>query len=154
MRRHSGAPEYMLTPRPPCPSILSKPSTPPPVTVRPSPCRHFDALPQFACALQHRGVNSSAPTSIVDLSACDLLSSLSSMATQASRMRLHLHQRPLAKLNQVAGLATRSLPALKIQQDTISPLYRFGGVHGSGSMQKTWRNKPLFRREGGVYSTM
>ncbi|CBN74525.1 Glutamate dehydrogenase 1 (NADP-dependent) [Ectocarpus siliculosus] len=46
------------------------------------------------------------------------------------------------------SLVTRSKTSLRIKQDTVSPLYRFGGVHGSGSGQKTWRNKPLFRREG------
>lgn len=29
-----------------------------------------------------------------------------------------------------------------------SPLSQYGGVHGSRVAQKTWRNKPLFRREG------
>lgn len=47
----------------------------------------------------------------------------------------------------IRSLATRTMPSLRVKQDTVSPLYRFGGVHGSGSGQKTWRNKPLFRRE-------
>jgi hypothetical protein len=29
-----------------------------------------------------------------------------------------------------------------------SPLSQYGGVHGTRIAQKTWRNKPLFRREG------
>ncbi|CAM9471976.1 unnamed protein product [Discosporangium mesarthrocarpum] len=44
---------------------------------------------------------------------------------------------------------THSTPSLlNVKQETLSPLYTFGGVHGSRSGQKTWRNKPLFRREG------
>lgn len=39
-------------------------------------------------------------------------------------------------------------PKLNVKAETLSPLYTFGGVHGSRSGQKTWRNKPLFRREG------
>lgn len=38
-------------------------------------------------------------------------------------------------------------PAFNVKAETLSPLYTFGGVHGSRSGQKTWRNKPLFRRE-------
>lgn len=34
--------------------------------------------------------------------------------------------------------------------DRSSPLSQYGGVHGSRVAQKTWRNKPLFRREGDV----
>lgn len=47
----------------------------------------------------------------------------------------------------IRSFATRTMPSFRVKQDTVSPLYRFGGVHGSGSGQKTWRNKPLFRRE-------
>lgn len=51
----------------------------------------------------------------------------------------------------VARVGTRGLhhtpPALNVKAETLSPLYTFGGVHGSRSGQKTWRNKPLFRRE-------
>lgn len=50
-----------------------------------------------------------------------------------------------------ARVGTRGLhrkPAeLNMKAETLSPLYTFGGVHGSRSGQKTWRNKPLFRRE-------
>lgn len=51
----------------------------------------------------------------------------------------------------VARVGTRGLhqtpSALNVKAETLSPLYTFGGVHGSRSGQKTWRNKPLFRRE-------
>lgn len=50
-----------------------------------------------------------------------------------------------------ARVGARSLhqtPAVfNVKAETLSPLYTFGGVHGSRSGQKTWRNKPLFRRE-------
>lgn len=56
------------------------------------------------------------------------------------------------KFNQLPrrGFASRTSPRLKVKTDSISPLYRFGGVHGGASHQKTWRNKPLFRREVGT----
>lgn len=72
----------------------------------------------------------------------------SSMATQTSRMRMQA-MASRTKFNQMLhhGLASRTSPRLKVKTDSISPLYRFGGVHGGASHQKTWRNKPLFRRE-------
>lgn len=71
------------------------------------------------------------------------------MATQASRMRVQQALTFRAKFNQMSqhGFASRTSPRLKVKTDSISPLYRFGGVHGGASHQKTWRNKPLFRRE-------
>eukprot|EP00904_Undaria_pinnatifida_P010369 jgi/Undpi1/6462/HiC_scaffold_20.g08941.m1 len=53
-----------------------------------------------------------------------------------------------ARARTVRSMATRTMPAFNVKAETLSPLYTFGGVHGSRSGQKTWRNKPLFRREG------
>lgn len=80
---------------------------------------------------------------------------LSSMASQSSRMRVQHLLTSRTKLNQLSqrGVASRTSPRLKVKTDSISPLYRFGGVHGGASHQKTWRNKPLFRREVRTDST-
>ncbi len=40
----------------------------------------------------------------------------------------------------------------KVKTENLSPLYQFGGVHGTFKSKSslTWRNKPLFRRLGDV----
>ncbi len=40
----------------------------------------------------------------------------------------------------------------KVKTENLSPLYQFGGVHGTvkSKANSTWRNKPLFRRLGDV----
>lgn len=66
------------------------------------------------------------------------------MAARAINFKVHDTH---ATRTAIRSFATRTMPSFRVKQDTVSPLYRFGGVHGSGSGQKTWRNKPLFRRE-------
>lgn len=70
------------------------------------------------------------------------------MASRASSMTAQTVAR-VAGARAVAArtIATRSVAAFNVKSETLSPLYAFGGVHGSKSGQKTWRNKPLFRRE-------
>lgn len=68
--------------------------------------------------------------------------------TRSRSMTLHAASRAATGRIAARTMATRStLPASNVKAETLSPLYTFGGVHGSRSGQKTWRNKPLFRRE-------
>ncbi|GAB5033502.1 glutamate dehydrogenase [Nannochloropsis oceanica] len=61
----------------------------------------------------------------------------------------HLHGAAAGVEGNGALLAVRAMStAAPPASSKSSPLSQYGGVHGSRATQKTWRNKPLFRREG------